>query len=134
MTARIASVSWISPPLPRLVRASASIPYLLPPIKVDCEGQSLLLTDGGLSDCLPVAFAQRPPLSATHLIVSDCRWLRSQSRPETGNIVYVQPRLPATGTLWAPASTLLSAVCEGRKAVTNEVLDVIRGWQEPSFA
>src|SRR5918996_2615 len=63
-----------------VVRASASIPYLLPPRAVACEGRSLLLTDGGVSDCLPVAFAQRPPLSATHLIVSDCRWLRSHSR------------------------------------------------------
>jgi hypothetical protein len=42
--------------------------------------------------------------------------------------VYVRPRLPSTGTLWAPASTLASAVRDGRRAVTNEMLDTIQGW------
>jgi NTE family protein len=33
-----------------VVRASASIRYLLPAIAVECDGESLLLTDGGVSD------------------------------------------------------------------------------------
>lgn len=115
-----------------VVRASASIPYLLSPTPVVCAatGTSLLLTDGGVSDCLPVAFAQRPPLSATHLIVSDCRWLAGQPPEKAGHIVYVRPRLPSTGTLWAPASTLASAVRQGSRAVTNEALDAIQSWRE----
>lgn len=117
-----------------VVRASASIPYLLPPIAVADAGQSLLLTDGGVSDCVPVAFAQRPPLSATHLIVSDCRWLRGRPSEKAGHIVYVRPRLPATGTLWAPSSTLASAVRQGSRGVTTEILDTIRGWQERNLA
>jgi predicted acylesterase/phospholipase RssA len=76
-----------------VVRASASIPYLLPPIDVACAGNSLLLTDGGVSDGLPVAFAQRPPLSATHLIVSDCRWL-SRRPPLTAWLVRHVERFP----------------------------------------
>jgi predicted acylesterase/phospholipase RssA len=112
-----------------VVRASASIPYLLPPIAVAGTGRSLLLTDGGVSDCLPIAFAQRPPLSATHLIVSDCRWLRGRTSERAGHIVSVRPRLPATGTLWAPSSTLATAVRQGRRAVTEEILDTIRGCQ-----
>jgi NTE family protein len=112
-----------------VVRASASIPFLLPPIAVDCVGRSLLLADGGVSDCLPVAFAQRPPLSATHLIVSDCRWLRGRPSETAGHIVYVRPRLPSTGTLWAPASTLASAVRQGQRAVTNAILKTIRSWR-----
>jgi NTE family protein len=117
-----------------VVRASASIPYLLPPISVTCESRFLHLTDGGVSDCLPVAFAQRPPLSATHLIISDCRWLPSRHPPEAEHIVYLRPRLSTTGTLWAPTSTLLSAVRQGRRAVTNEFLDTIQSWRERSLA
>jgi predicted acylesterase/phospholipase RssA len=114
------------------VRASASIPYLLPPIVVECAGSGtrLLLTDGGVSDCLPVAFAQRPPLSATHLIVSDCRWLPGQPPQSAGHIVHVRPRLRSTGTLWAPATTLASAVQQGSNAVTDEILDAIQKWRE----
>jgi len=113
-----------------VVRASASIPYLFPPIAVNCsdDGTTLHLTDGGLSDCVPVALAHRPPLGATHLIVSDCRWFADRSFPSDERTVYVRPRLPSTGTLSAPVSTLASAVREGRRAVTTEVLRTIRGW------
>jgi NTE family protein len=119
-----------------VVRASASIPFLLPPIRVECahDGTTLLLTDGGVSDCLPIAFAQRAPLSATHLIVSDCRWLAGQRPASDGRVVYVRPRLPSTGTLWAPASTLASAVREGNRAVSPEMLDTIRGWARRAAA
>jgi predicted acylesterase/phospholipase RssA len=119
--------------LSEVVRASASIPYLLPSIEVDeDEERPLVLTDGGVSDCLPVAFALRPPLSATHVIVSDCRWLASGPLPERGgHVVYVRPQLRSTGTLWAPASTLVSAVFQGSTAVTTEILHAIRSWCEP---
>jgi predicted acylesterase/phospholipase RssA len=90
------------------VRASASIPFLFPPIPVKrpSDGTSLLLTDGGISDGLPVAFARRAPLAATHLIVSDCRWVAGYRPAGDGRTVYIRPKLPSTGTLWAPASTL----------------------------
>jgi predicted acylesterase/phospholipase RssA len=113
-----------------VVRASASIPFLLPPTRVECpnEHTTLRLTDGGVSDCLPVAFAQQPPLRATHLIVSDCRWFAGRPPSSDGRILYVRPRLASTGTLWAPRSTLASAVREGRRAVTSQMLDIIHGW------
>jgi NTE family protein len=110
------------------VRASASIPGLFPGIRVICRNTPLYLTDGGLSDCLPVAFAQQPPLSATHVVVSDCRW-RSRRPQENGdNIVFVRPPLMGTGTLWTPSATLLAAVKDGAAAVTQQVLNRIRGW------
>ena len=113
-----------------VVRASASIPLLLPPIlvKSPLEGTTMLLTDGGVSDCLPIAFAQRPPLDATHLIVSDCRSFAARRPLSNGRVVYVRPRLPSTGALWAPRSTLVSAVREGGRAVTGQMLDIIQGW------
>jgi predicted acylesterase/phospholipase RssA len=112
------------------VRASASIPFLFPPIPVKrpSDGTSLLLTDGGISDGLPVAFARRAPLAATHLIVSDCRWVAGYRPAGDGRTVYIRPKLPSTGTLWAPASTLVSAIREGRRAVTGEALQTIHGW------
>ena len=117
-----------------VVRASASIPFLLPPVRVECpaDGTTLLLTDGGVSDCLPVAFAQDAPLGATHLIVSDCRWFAGRRRPDNERLLYVRPRLRSTGAVWAPRSTLLSAVREGRRAVTSQMLDTIRVWVDCS--
>ena len=113
-----------------VVRASASIPFLFPPILVNrpSDGALLSLTDGGVSDDLPIAFARRAPLAATHVIVSDCRWVARHRPASDGRVVYVRPTLPSTGTLWAPASTLVSAVHRGKEAVTGEMLQTIRGW------
>ena len=113
-----------------VARASASIPYLFPSATVRCAGEDLRLTDGGVSDCLPIAFARRPPLSATHLIVSDCRWLATKPPESTERLIYVRPRLSATGTLWAPSSTLLAAVRQGAAAVTDDMLDRVASWRD----
>ena len=114
-----------------VVRASASIPFLLPPIRVECPNDhtTMLLTDGGVSDCVPVAFAQQSPLRATHLIVSDCRWFARWQTPSSQRIVYVRPQLTSTGTLWAPRSTLARTVREGQRAVTRQMLDTIHAWR-----
>jgi predicted acylesterase/phospholipase RssA len=116
--------------LSEVVRASASIPLLFPSAPVRCAGEDLLLTDGGISDCLPIAFARQPPLSATHLIVSDCRWLATERPTSTKHLIYVRPRLCATGTLWAPSSSLLAAVRQGAAAVTDDVLDRVAAWRD----
>jgi NTE family protein len=111
-----------------VVRASASLPHLFPPIAVECDDENLLLTDGGISDCLPIEFARRQPLSATHVIVSDCRMLPVRPPATTDRLVYVRPRLPTTSTLRAPSSSLLAAVREGAAAVTEDVLERIGKW------
>jgi predicted acylesterase/phospholipase RssA len=113
-----------------VVRASASIPLLLPSMAVKCldDRTSLRLIDGGVSDCVPVAFARRPPLSATHLVVSDCRWVAGPRPPAGEGLIYVRPTLGSTGTLWSSISTLASAVRQGRRAVTGEMLDTMRQW------
>ena len=111
-----------------VVRASASLPHLFPPTAVECGDEDLLLTDGGISDCLPIAFARRPPLSATHVIVSDCRMLPVQPPATTDRLVYIRPRLSTTSTLRAPSSSLLAAVREGAAAINDEVLERIGKW------
>jgi len=112
-----------------VVRASASIPCLFPSIRVQCGGEQLFLTDGGISDCLPIAFARRPPLSATHLIVSDCRWLATEAPESSEHLIYVRPRLFTTGTFWAPSTSLLAAVRQGAAAVTEEIVERAQGWR-----
>ena len=113
-----------------VVRASASIPYLFRARPVGAGGERWMLTDGGLSDPLPLAFARRPPLAATHLIVSDCRWVGTPPAPAR-DVVWIRPRMVSTGTLWAPRRGLLSAVQQGEAAVTEEVIARIRAWLTP---
>ena len=113
-------------PLAAAVRASASIPYLFPPVPVTCDGEELRLTDGGLTDALPLAFARSAAVGATHVVVSDCRWIGSVPATDP-TTVWVRPRMPRTGTLWSPRG-LASAVRDGEAAVTEEALDRISSW------
>jgi NTE family protein len=110
-----------------VVRASAAIPYMFPARSLVAGGNEWRLSDGGISDPVPVEFARRPPLRATHLIVSDCRWIRR--RPDHApDVAWVRPRLASTGTLWAPREGLLAAVEQGELAVTASLIAQIRSW------
>lgn len=113
--------------LHEVVRASASIPRLFPPVAVRCHGRELHLTDGGISDPVPVSFALGPAIGATHLIVSDSRWLGRMPAARS-NIVWIRPRMASTGTLWSPRRGLLATVRNGETAVTDEVVARIREW------
>jgi NTE family protein len=109
------------------VRASASIPRLFPAIAVQCGQERLELTDGGVSDSVPLAFARSPAIGATHVIVSDCRWLGRVPATDAAT-AWIRPRMLKTGTLWSPRRGLTSAVRDGEEAVTNAILDRIRSW------
>ena len=116
-----------------VVRASASIPGLFPAIPVRCGNTLLHLSDGGVSDCVPVEFVRRPPLSATHLIVSDSRWLKGRRSGAYENTVVIRPTLTKTGTLWASSGTLLDAVRQGAEAVTEEIAARVASWRVANF-
>jgi len=109
------------------VRASASIPYLFPTVSVSCDGEELHLTDGGLSDALPLAFARSGDVGATHVVVSDCRWI-GRVPPTDATTVWIRPRMLRTGTLWSPTGGLASAVRDGEEAVTEQALDQMCAW------
>lgn len=110
-----------------VVRASASIPALFPALPVRCGEATLRLTDGGISDPVPVAFARGADIAATHVIVSDCRWIgRVQACDAT--TAWIRPRMPRIGTLWSPAESLTEAVRDGEAAVTDDVLNRISAW------
>jgi NTE family protein len=112
--------------LHEVVKASASIPMLFPTVPVVCAGGRWLLTDGGVSDPVPIACARRPPLAATRIIVSDCRWIGTRRCVEE-QTVWIRPRLPGTGTIWTRQG-LANAVRQGEAAVTGEMLARIRAW------
>jgi len=112
--------------LHEIVKASASIPMLFPSIPVVNGRERWLLTDGGLSDPVPIAFARRPPLAAARIIVSDCRWIGTRPRVDE-HTVWIRPRMPGTGTIWTRHG-LASAVRYGEAAVTHEKLAEIRAW------
>ena len=117
--------------LHEVVRASASIPRLFPAVSVTHGGEALRLTDGGLSDPVPVTFAKGPAIGATHVIVSDCRGVNRVCAPACPRTVWIRPQIRATGTLWSPRQGLLSTVCDGEAAVTDDVLHIISEWLAP---
>jgi NTE family protein len=118
------------PALSDLVKASASIPRLFPPVPVVCQDDQWWLTDGGVSDPVPVAFA-REAASATHVIVSDCRWIGNV--PHTSeNTLWIRPRMANIGTLWSPRRGLTAAIEEGEAAVTDRVLARVDEWCDES--
>jgi len=114
------------PALSDLVRASAAIPHLFPALSVTCNGVEWRLTDGGVSDPVPIGFA-REAISATHVIVSDCRWF-GRVPPVDDTTVWIRPRMAHTGTLWSPRRGLLASIAAGEAAVTGDVLRRIQGW------
>ena len=114
------------------VRASASIPRLFPAIAVDCDRKRVQLTDGGVSDPVPIAFARSAAIGATHVVVSDCRWIGCVPATDAAT-VWIRSRMLKTGTLWSPRRGLASAVADGEEAVTDAILDRIRSWSAEAF-
>jgi NTE family protein len=110
-----------------VVRASASIPYLFPPVSVSARGQTICLSDGGTSDPLPLSCAARPALGSTHFIVSDCCRRRVRVRTDP-RVVWIRPRIPFTGLITSPYGGLLATVRAGQDAVTADVLREIQSW------
>jgi predicted acylesterase/phospholipase RssA len=115
------------PAVSDLVRASAAIPHLFPPVVVVCQGCEWHLTDGGLSDPVPIEFA-REAIGATHVIVSDCRWF-GRVRTVDDSTVWIRPRMAHTGTLWSARRGLLASIAAGEAAVTDAVAARIDAWR-----
>lgn len=108
------------------VRASASIPHLFSATPVFSGTGPLRLTDGGVSDAVPVTFAQAL-MGATHIVVSDCCSVGARAAIDS-RTAWIRPRIRRTGALWSPREGLLTTVRDGEAAVTNDVLDVIKRW------
>jgi hypothetical protein len=90
-------------------------------------GQVFRLADGGIADSLPIDFARCSALSATHLIVSDCR-SETSSVASSDRMVYIRPRLKGVRVLRSRRAALVQAVADGEAAVTANILAQIRQW------
>jgi NTE family protein len=112
--------------LHEVVKASASMPFFFPSVPVVAGNERWLLTDGGVSDPVPIRFARAAPLCATHVIVSDTRWIGTTPRTDD-RTVWIRPRMPGTGTLWTRRG-LAAAVRCGETAVSGDALSRIRSW------
>ena len=111
------------------VATSASIPNMFPPRPIDFEGKHCNFADGGISDALPILFAQSSEFDATHIIASDCR--THGDRPQYANhqnCAYIRPVLDSTTVLRAPRNSLIEAVIAGENAVTDKILNQIQSW------
>jgi predicted acylesterase/phospholipase RssA len=111
-----------------VARASAAVPFVLPVKTVVIGKDRVRLTDGGISDSLPVDFIRSPQMGATHVIASDCR--ASAPAPPSGPdwLAYIRPDLDGIRPLHAPRAALMKAVCRGEAAVTDDVVDQIQSW------
>lgn len=113
----------------QIVKGSAAVPLLLPTTVVTIDGKRHRLTDGGITDSLPIAFARSEELGATHLIVSDCRVYGRPTREEGApGVVTIRPALTGVGSFRAPRTTLMAAVHAGECAVTDQHISAIRAW------
>ena len=114
----------------QVVKGSAAVPVILPTTVVTIDGKRHHLTDGGITDSLPIAFARSEELGATHLIVSDCRVYGRPSREDDLNsdVVSIRPDLTGIGSFRAPRTTLMAAVHAGESAVTDKHINDIRAW------
>ena len=111
-----------------VARASAAVPGVLPPKVVVIGADAVRLADGGLSDSLPVDFVRSRLMGATHVIVSDCRYVASSPPPGDDSLIYIRPDLDGIRPLRAPRTTLMKAVYRGEAAVTAEMVDRIHAW------
>ena len=109
-----------------VARASAAVPGVLPPKTMTIGAETVRLADGGLSDSLPVDFARA--MGATHVIVSDCRYVAATCPPLDESAAYIRPDLGGIRPLRAPRTALMKAVWRGEAAVTREVIAWIERW------
>ena len=117
----------------QVVKGSAAVPVLLPSTVVTIDGERRRLTDGGLTDSLPIGFARSEELGATHLIVSDCRVYGRPVRDENAaDVVSIRPVLTGIGSFRSPRTTLMAAVHAGESAVTDTHISAIRAWLKNS--
>src|SRR5262245_28583543 len=125
----------------RVVRGSASIPVVFPPVIVRDGNATHLLSDGGLVRSLPLEWALAPPLSATHalgvqlptmrrrvdaLLPARRRFLASNR----GRLIVVTPQIALPRNAFRGRRGLEEVYRAGRAAIDDATLDTLRRWAE----
>lgn len=125
----------------RVVRGSASIPIIFPPVRVVHDGRKHFLSDGGLVRSLPLEWAFEPPLSATHALGVQLPTFRRRIdglmparrrfiRENGGRILVVEPRIRLGRNVFRGRPGLEEILQSGREALDERTIAVLRHWQE----
>jgi predicted acylesterase/phospholipase RssA len=125
----------------RVVRGSASIPIVFPPVLVRQGSTTHLLSDGGLVRSLPLEWALAAPLSATHALGVQLPTLRRRLdallparrrflEENRGRLLVVTPRIALLRNAFRGRQGLEAVYEAGRAAIDDGVLARLRRWQE----
>jgi predicted acylesterase/phospholipase RssA len=124
----------------RVVRGSASIPIVFPPVLYRDGGTTRLMSDGGLVRSLPIEWAFAPPLSATHALGVQLPTLRRRLdallparrrflRANEERLLVVEPRIDIARSAFRGRRGLEDVFRAGREALDARALRVVRRWK-----
>ena len=124
----------------RVVRGSASIPIVFPPVRLNDGRVTRFMSDGGLVRSLPLEWAFAPPLSATHALGVQLPTLRRRLdalllrrrrflRTHGSRILVVEPRINMGRNAFRGRRGLEDVFRAGREAIDDRALSVLRRWQ-----
>ncbi|MEE9218125.1 MAG: patatin-like phospholipase family protein [Acidobacteriota bacterium] len=123
-----------------VVRGSASVPLLFPPMRVATGARTCALSDGGLVRSLPLEWAFAPPLSATHALGVQLPTLRrhidsllpSRRRFLNGHahrILVVVPNVRLVPDAFRGRSGMQAIYRRGYEALDETILQTLESWQ-----
>jgi predicted acylesterase/phospholipase RssA len=124
----------------RVVRGSASIPIVFPPVRVPDGRVNRFMSDGGLVRSLPLEWAFTPPLSATHALGVQLPTLRRRLdallparrrflRAHESRLLVVEPRIELRNAFRGRRG-LEEVFRAGREALDERALSTLLGWQD----
>ena len=124
----------------RVVRGSASIPIVFPPVRVDDGRVTRFMSDGGLVRSLPLEWAFAPPLSATHALGVQLPTLRRRLdallparrrflRDHGSRLLVVEPRINMGRNAFRGRRGLEEVFRAGSDAIDERALSHLRRWQ-----
>ena len=127
----------------RVVRGSASVPIVFPPVRLHDGRRTLFMSDGGLVRSLPLEWAFAPPLSATHALGIQLPTLRRRVdallparrrflRAHGGRVLVVEPRTGLARNAFRGRKGLEEVFRAGREAVDAGALSRLLRWQNGS--
>jgi NTE family protein len=115
--------------LAEAVRSSAATPILYPPRRIIRSGKQLLLTDGGVSDPLPVKYAFSPYLGADIALAVNIskpymiwRKLRRIKEKFPDRVLVVHPQVSFFGTIISSRRKTEHLIEKGEESLHHDVI------------
>ncbi len=118
--------------LAEAVRSSAATPVLYPPRKITRGGKEFLLTDGGVSDPLPVKYAFSPFIGADFALAVNISkpyliWRKLKKiREEFGKrVLVIHPRVSYFGTIFSSRKRTDYLIEKGSDALNHTIIKAL---------